>query len=63
MISPDVLSAFLFTVLWVIWVVVGIASVVMFFRGMSALVKIPERLDRIERALTRQQITIDEHAS
>ena len=35
----------------------------MFFRGMSALVKIPERLERIERELTRQQITIDEHAS
>ena len=40
-----------FIVLWLVWLAVGIAALVAFFRGMNALAQIPGRLERIERAL------------
>ena len=38
---------FFFSVLWLVWVVVGIATLVVFYRGMTALAKIPNRFDMV----------------
>jgi hypothetical protein len=52
-----------FSVLWLVWVVVGIATFVVFYRGMSALAKIPNRLERIEQALAKHRSALDDRAT
>ncbi len=37
--------------IWLIWLVVTIAALVAFFRGMNALVEISRRLENIEQIL------------
>jgi hypothetical protein len=54
---------FFFSVLWLIWLVVGIATLVVFYRGMAALAKIPDRLERIEQVLARHRAALDERAT
>jgi hypothetical protein len=54
---------FFFSVLWLVWVVVGIATLVIFYRGMSALAKIPDRLERIEQALASPRSALDDRAT
>ena len=58
MLSPTVPGAFFFTLLWLVWVVVGIATLVVFYRGMTALAKIPDRLERIEQALANRETAV-----
>jgi hypothetical protein len=60
MLSPTVPSVFFFSVLWLVWVVVGIATLVVFYRGMTALAKIPDRLERIEQALAKHRSALDD---
>jgi hypothetical protein len=50
MLSSDASAGF-FYVLWLVWMVAGIVGFVVFYRGMLALAKIPDRLERIEREL------------
>jgi len=38
-------------IIWLIWLVVMVASLVAFFRGMNALVAISRRLENIEQIL------------
>jgi len=38
-------------VIWVIWLIVSIAALVAFFRGMNALTQIARRLENIEQIL------------
>lgn len=45
---PGILAGGIF---WIIWVVVMIATLVAFFRGMKALTQIAATLDRIEQRL------------
>ena len=54
---------FFFSVLWLVWVVVAIATLVMFYRGMTALAKIPERLERIEHALGKHRPALDDRVT
>ena len=54
---------FFFSVLWLVWVVVGIATLVVFYRGMTALAKIPDRLERIEQALAKHRSAFDDRAT
>jgi hypothetical protein len=54
---------FVFSVLWVLWLIVGIVVLVVFCRGMIALAKIPDRLERIERALAREGASIHDRAT
>jgi hypothetical protein len=63
MLSPTGPGMFFFSVLWLVWVVVGIATLVVFYRGMTALAKIPDRLERIEQALARHQAGLDDRAT
>lgn len=63
MLSPTGPSVFFFSVLWVVWFVAGIATLVIFYRGMTALAKIPDRLERIEQALARHQSVFDDRAT
>jgi hypothetical protein len=63
MLSPTVPSVFFFSVLWLVWVVVGIATLVVFYRGMTALAKIPDRLERIEQALATHRSAFDDRAT
>jgi hypothetical protein len=37
--------------IWVIWLIVSIAALVAFFRGMNALTQIARRLENIEQIL------------
>lgn len=62
MLGFSVPGAFFVTLLWLVWFVMGIATLGVFFRGMTALAKIPGRLDRIEEALTRQRAGLDDRA-
>lgn len=63
MLSPTYPGMLFFSVLWLVWVVVGIATLVMFYRGMTALAKIPERLERIEQALARRPSAFDDRTT
>jgi hypothetical protein len=63
MLSPTGPGMFFFSVLWLIWLVVGIATLVVFYRGMAALAKIPDRLERIEQVLARHRAALDERAT
>ena len=38
-------------IIWLVWLVVMIAALVAFFRGMNALVEISRRLENIEQIL------------
>jgi hypothetical protein len=53
----------LFLVLWLVWLAVGIAALVAFFRGMNALARIPAHLERIERALESRASTPEGRAT
>ena len=63
MLSPNGPSMFFFSVLWLVWAVAGIATLVMFYRGMTALMKIPDRLERIERALSGHGVATDDRGT
>ena len=63
MLSPTGPGMFFFAVVWLVWLVVGIAILVLFYRGMTALAKIPDRLERIEQALARREAGLDDRAA
>lgn len=44
-------------IFWVLWLVVSIAALVAFFRGMNALVLIARRLENIEQILASRSGT------
>jgi hypothetical protein len=49
-----------FFLLWLVWIVIGVVSFVVFYRGMIALAKIPDRLERIEQALAGRRSALDD---
>ena len=55
MLGPSGPYAALFLVFWLVWLGIGIAALVAFFRGMNALAQLPARLERIERALATRE--------
>jgi len=51
MFGPGSGMAFGGMIIWLLWLVVSIAALVAFFRGMNALTQIARRLENIEQIL------------
>ena len=43
-------------VMWLVWIGIMIAALIAFFRGMGALTRIADRMERIERILEARTV-------